>query len=119
MKKIQRSRRHKRIARKIKGTMMRPRLVVFRSKKHIYAQLIDDSVHKIILSCSSLAKSFKADQEELKSSNLAKAKKLGTLVAEGALKQGIKNVSFDRGGYKYHGRVKNLACAAREAGLKF
>lgn len=119
MKKIQRLRRHKRITRKIKGTKECPRLVVFRSKKHIYAQLVDDSIHKIILSCSSLAKSFKAEEKEVKSSNLAGAKKLGTLVAKEALKQGIKKVSFDRGGYKYHGRVKSLAQAARETGLMF
>ncbi len=114
MKKIQRSRRHRRITAKIKGTLQRPRLVVFKSKKHIYAQLIDDSAHRVLLSCSSLSKDFKD-----KPSDVNGAKALGAIVAQQAIRQGVKNVSFDRGGYKDHGRIKGLAEAAREAGLKF
>ncbi len=117
MKKIARVRRHKRIKKKMKGSQARPRLVVFRSKKHIYAQLINDAVQKSILSCSTLSKEFKT--KGIKTSDKEAAKELGKLVASKALKLGIQNVCFDSAGYSYHGRVEGLAQGAREGGLKF
>ncbi len=129
MKKIGRARRHKRITNKIKGHKQRPRLVVFRSRKHICAQLVDDSVDKVITGYSTRSKNFSAGAkslppadnaaQDLKTTNRAGAKRVGLILAEQALSLGIKIVSFDRGGYKYHGRVKSLAEGAREGGLKF
>src|SRR5213083_1029537 len=108
---------HERIRKRLMGSSARPRLAVFRSNKHIYAQIIDDSKGTTLLAASSLDGSAKKD---LKSgSNMAAAKAVGKLVAERAKAQGIEAVLFDRGGYLYHGRVKALAEAAREAGLKF
>jgi large subunit ribosomal protein L18 len=117
MKKIARARRHKRITKKMKGNESRPRLVVFRSKKHLYAQLVNDVIQKSIVSCSTLSKEFKA--KGIKTTNKEAAKELGKFVAAKALKLGVKNVCFDSGGYKYHGRVESLAEGAREGGLKF
>jgi len=119
MAKISRSaarvRRHKRIRKKISGTTDIPRLSVFRSEKHIYAQIIDDSVGNTLVSASSLDKEL-----ELKAgSNKEAAKIVGKLVAKRALEKGIENVVFDRGGFIYHGRVQELAEGAREEGLKF
>jgi len=117
MKQIGRQRRHKSIARKVRGVEGRPRLAVFRSKKHIYAQVINDAAGKVILSVSTLGKEFK--EKKLKSTNQDAAKEIGKIISEKAKKLGVEVVSFDRGGYKYHGRVKKLAEGAREGGLKF
>jgi len=113
-KKEIRHRIHRRIRRKLSGTAERPRLAVFRSVAHIYAQVIDDAAGKTLASASSVDKGGKA-----KGGNVMAAKTIGKLVAERAKEKGIKNVVFDRGGYPYHGRVKALADAAREAGLEF
>lgn len=109
-----RRRVHKRIRARLAGTPERPRLAVYRSLKHIYAQVIDDANGVTIAAASSNDKG--ADS---KGGNLAGAKEIGRLVAERAREKGVKQVVFDRGGYLYHGRVKALADAAREAGLEF
>ncbi len=103
-----------RIRKIVNGSTARPRLSVFRSNKEIYAQLVDDVNGETILSASSRDKDV-----ELKGTNIEVAAAVGKLVAEKALQAGIDTVAFDRGGYLYHGRVKSLAEAAREAGLKF
>lgn len=108
-----RQRRHKKIRAKIFGTADRPRLSVFRSPKHIYAQLIDDDKGKILASASDLE--FKGK----KKAKTDKAKEIGNLIAKKAVENKIEKAVFDRGGYKYHGRVKALADGAREGGLKF
>jgi large subunit ribosomal protein L18 len=113
-KKEIRSRIHQRIRRKLAGTSERPRLAVFRSVAHIYAQVIDDAAGKTLVSASSVDKDGKTN-----GGNVAAAKAIGKLVAQRAQEKGIKSVVFDRGGYQYHGRVKALADAAREAGLEF
>ena len=110
----QRLKRHKRVRAHISGTAERPRLVVFRSAKHIYVQVIDDQVGKTLAAAATNEKDFGAY-----GGNVEAAKKLGGMIAERALKAGIENVVFDRGGYLYHGRVKALAEGAREGGLKF
>ena len=108
---------HKRIRKAVAGTPIRPRLAIFRSNKHIYAQVIDDAKGTTVAAASSLDADARKD---LKSGgNLAAAKFVGKLVAQRAKAKGIEAVLFDRGGYIYHGRVKALADAAREAGLKF
>jgi len=104
---------HKRIRRRVAGSDARPRLAVFRSVKHIYAQLIDDGKGHTVVAASSTEKGG------ANGGNLAGAKEIGKLVAERAQQKGIKAVVFDRGGYQYHGRVKALADAARQAGLEF
>ena len=113
-KKEIRSRIHQRIRRKLSGTKERPRLAVFRSVAHIYAQIIDDVEGRTLASASSVDKDGKT-----KGGNVAAAKAIGKLVAERAKEKGVKAVVFDRGGYQYHGRIKALADAAREAGLEF
>lgn len=113
-KKASRVKRHLRVRKKVFGTPERPRLSVYRSEKNIYAQIIDDINAVTIVSASSLEKDFSA-----KGSNKEGAKLVGELVAKKALEKGIKDVVFDRGGYVYHGRVQQLAEAAREAGLNF
>ena len=113
-KKKIRKRIHQRIRRKLSGTNERPRLAVFRSVAHIYAQVIDDVKGETLVSASSVDKIGKTN-----GGNVAAAKTIGKLVAERAKEKGIKSVVFDRGGYQYHGRVKALAYAAREAGLEF
>ena len=113
-KKEIRSRIHKRIRRKIAGTTERPRLAIFRSVAHIYAQVIDDTKGATLVSASTVDKGAKTN-----GGNVAAAKAIGKLVAERAKEKGIKAVVFDRGGYQYHGRIKALADAAREAGLEF
>jgi large subunit ribosomal protein L18 len=119
-KKEIRSRIHKRIRRKLSGTAARPRLAVFRSEAHIYAQVIDDVAGATVVSASTVDKVDKSDKGgKAKGGNVAAAKAIGKLVAERAKEKGIKSVVFDRGGYQYHGRVKALADAAREAGLEF
>ena len=110
----QRIKRHNRVRGKISGTADRPRLCVFRSENHIYAQIIDDVAGNTLVAASTVEKSF-----EGKGSNVEAAKKIGAVIAERALQKGIEEVIFDRGGYIYHGRVKALAEGAREGGLKF
>ena len=112
--KAKRDRRHYRLRFKIKGTPERPRLCVFRSEKHIYAQVIDDVAGKTLAAAASNEKGL-----EGVGSNQEAAKKVGQMVAERAIKNGIETVVFDRGGYVYHGRVQALAEGAREGGLKF
>ena len=109
--------RHIRVRAKIEGSEARPRLSVFRSLSHIYAQVIDDAAGKTIVAASTLDPEAKGQLSGKKKSE--KAKVIGGLVAKRALDKGIKEVVFDRGGFKYQGRVKALAEAAREAGLKF
>ncbi|HHY43803.1 MAG TPA: 50S ribosomal protein L18 [Coprothermobacter sp.] len=109
--------RHKRIRKHITGTAERPRLCVFRSSRHIYAQIIDDQSGRTLVSASTLEKELRDQIKGLKKTEQAAA--VGRLIAERALEKGIKTVVFDRGGYKYHGRVKALADASREAGLEF
>ena len=109
-----RQRIHSRIRRKVVGTMERPRLAVYFSNQHVYAQLIDDSAGRTLASASTMDKSFEGN-----ASNIASAQKVGQLVAERAQAANISDVVFDRGGHLYHGKVKALADAAREAGLKF
>ena len=110
----QRKRRHRRVRGKISGTPECPRLCVFRSNKHIYAQLIDDTNGVTLCSASTLDDSFSGD-----TGNIEAAKKVGSAVAERAKEKGIEKVVFDRGGYIYHGRVQALAEGARDSGLKF
>ena len=113
-KKEIRNRIHQRIRRKLAGTPERPRLAVFRSVAHIYAQVIDDSAGRTLVAASSVDKGVRT-----KGGNVAAAKAIGKLVAERAKEKGIAKVVFDRGGFPYHGRVKALADAARAAGLEF
>lgn len=112
-----RQRRHLRVRKKIQGTQARPRLNVFRSSKHIYAQLIDDVSGVTIVSASTLDKELNGQIEN--GGNVDAAQKVGQLVAQRAKEKGLSQVVFDRGGYLYHGRVQALADAAREAGLEF
>jgi large subunit ribosomal protein L18 len=114
---VHRERVHKRVRRRVLGTSERPRLCVFRSLGHIYAQVIDDHGGRTLVSASTLDKQTRAQIRG--GGNLAAAKLVGKVVAERALAAGIQKVVFDRGGYMYHGRVEALANAAREAGLKF
>ena len=118
-KKEIRNRIHRRIRRKLSGTAERPRLAVFRSVAHIYAQVIDDAQGQTLVSASSVDKAAVDKAGKSKGGNVAGAKAIGKLVAERAKEKGIKSVVFDRGGYQYHGRIKALADAAREAGLEF
>jgi len=107
--------RHQRVRKKVIGSKQRPRLAVFRSSKHIYAQVIDDKTSNTLVSASTLD----AECKSLNSSKTELAKIIGDLIANRAIAKGIKTVVFDRGGFKYHGRVKSLAEAAREGGLSF
>jgi len=115
-KKEKRYRRHRRVRAKIKGTSRIPRLYVFRSNKHIYAQLIDDEKGKTLLSVSDREIKRKAKSEKRKT---ASAHEVGQILAKKALEKKFEKIVFDRGGYKYHGRIKALADGAREGGLKF
>jgi large subunit ribosomal protein L18 len=110
-----RKKRHARVRRNLSGTAERPRLNVFRSSKHIYAQLIDDVNGVTLVSASTIDNELGIDN----GGNVEAAKQVGELVAKRAIEKGYKEVVFDRGGYLYHGRVKTLAEAAREAGLQF
>jgi large subunit ribosomal protein L18 len=112
-----RKRRHFRVRRKVEGTTARPRLNVFRSTKHIYAQLIDDATGVTLASASTVDPELKGSIAH--GGNVEAAKKVGELVAKRAIEKGVKEVVFDRGGYLYHGRIQALADAAREAGLEF
>ena len=112
-----RVKKHMKIRNRFSGTTECPRLAVFRSNNHMYAQIIDDSVGKTLVSASTLQKDVKANLE--KTNNVEAAAYLGKVIAERALEKGVKDVVFDRGGFVYHGKVKALADAAREAGLNF
>ena len=112
-----RQKKHRRLRHHLNGTAATPRLAVFRSNKHMYAQIIDDTVGKTLVSASNLQKDVKAQLEN--TDDVAAAAYLGTVIGKKALEAGIESVVFDRGGYIYHGKVKALADAAREAGLKF
>ncbi len=116
-RKANRELRHSRITKKVQGTSERPRLAVFRSNKHIYAQVIDDAAGKTLASASTLSKDIKGKIQ--KAGTLDAAKTVGSLVAEKAKAAKVQKVVFDRGGYAYHGQVKALAEAARAAGLEF
>lgn len=133
-KKEKRTRRHRRVRAKIFGTAQRPRLCVFRSNKHIYAQLINDEKGHVLVAASDLElKAEEKGSKEMKKQKNEKGEKqkeerrgkvkiafeVGKLIAEKALKKKIKKIVFDRGGYRYHGRVKALAEGAKEGGLKF
>jgi large subunit ribosomal protein L18 len=113
----QRERRHFRVRKKVYGTAERPRLNIYRSEKHIYAQIINDDLGKTLVAASTIDKDLKGTIAC--GSNKEAAKAVGTLIAQKALEQGLKSVTYDRGGFIYHGRVKELAEAAREAGLDF
>jgi large subunit ribosomal protein L18 len=113
-----RERRHLRLRQRVIGTAERPRLSIFRSNKYLYVQVIDDAKGNTLAAASTLQKPV-AGSLGGKGANLAAAKVLGKTIAERAKAKGISKVCFDRGGYKYHGRVKALADAAREAGLEF
>ena len=113
-RKMERARRHARVRRKISGTAERPRLCVYRSNTNLYVQVIDDVAGKTLVSASTLDKEVKT-----KYANKEAAKEVGALIAKRALEKNIKDVVFDRGGYIYHGVIKELADAAREGGLNF
>ena len=109
--------KHRRLRNRFAGTVERPRLAVFRSNNHMYAQIIDDTVGNTLVSASTLQKDVKAELE--KTNDVAAAAYLGTVIAKKALDKGINTVVFDRGGFIYQGKIKALAEAAREAGLEF
>ena len=117
-RKKQTQKRHKRLRRFLTGTQDRPRLSVFRSNNHIYAQVIDDDAQQTICAASTVDKELKKDSDK-SLSNCSASSDVGSLWAKRAIKKGIKQVVFDRGGNIYHGRVKALAEAARKGGLKF
>lgn len=112
-----REKKHLRIRNRFAGTAERPRLAVFRSNNHMYAQIIDDTAQNTLVSASTLQKDVKAELE--KTNNVEAAAKLGEVIAKKAMEKGITEVVFDRGGFIYQGKVKALADAAREAGLQF
>ena len=112
-----RAKKHMKIRNRFSGTAERPRLEVFRSNNHMYAQIIDDTVGNTLVSASTLEKEIKAELE--KTNNVDAAAYLGTVIAKRAIEKGIKEVVFDRGGFIYQGKVAALADAAREAGLEF
>ena len=112
-----REKKHRRIRHHLNGTATTPRLAVYRSNKHMYAQIIDDTVGKTLVSASTLQKDVKAEVE--KTNNVAAAAYLGTVLGKKAVEAGIKEVVFDRGGFIYQGKVQAFADAAREAGLEF
>ena len=117
-RKQQTQKRHRRLRRFLVGTKAKPRLSVFRSNNHIYAQVIDDQAQSTICSASTIDKEFKIKDND-STSNCISSSEVGLLLAKRAIKKGVKEVVFDRGGKIYHGRVKALADAARKAGLKF
>ena len=112
-----REKKHRRLRNRFSGTAERPRLAVFRSNNHMYAQIIDDTVGNTLVSASTLQKDVKANLE--KTNNVDAAAYIGTLIAKRALEKGIETVVFDRGGFIYQGKIQALADAAREAGLEF
>ena len=109
--------KHRKLRNRFSGTAERPRLAVFRSNNHMYAQIIDDTVRNTLVSASTLQKEVKAELE--KTNNVDAAAYLGTVIAKRAIEKGITTVVFDRGGFIYQGKIKALADAAREAGLNF
>lgn len=110
-----RNKRHLRVRRKVFGTPERPRMAVFKSNKHIYVQIIDDTKGHTLAAASTIDKDFNLE----KTWDIEAAKEVGKLIAKRALEKGLKKVTFDRGGFQYHGKIKALADAAREAGLDF
>jgi len=116
-KRFQRERRQRRIADRVRGDQSRPRLAVFRSSRQIYAQIIDDAAGHTLVSSSSMSKELRGALKT--GGNKGAARKVGATIAGKALQKGITQVVFDRSGYRYHGRIKELADGAREAGLKF
>lgn len=112
-----RVKKHNRLRNRLAGTAERPRLAVFRSNNHMYAQIIDDTVGKTLIAASSVEKEVKAEIE--KTNNVDAAAYVGTVLAKRAMEKGIKEVVFDRGGFIYQGKIQALADAAREAGLEF
>jgi large subunit ribosomal protein L18 len=116
-KNVSRLKRHLRVRKKIEGTTLRPRLNIFRSSKHMYAQIIDDTKGVTIVAASTLDKDL--GEAVSNGGNVDAARQVGALIAKRAKEQGVVKVVFDRGGYLYHGRVQALADAAREAGLEF
>lgn len=115
--KVVRRIRHRRLRSRVIGTASRPRLCVFRSLNHIYAQIIDDSISQTLVSMSTLGADLRDKSRQL--TKTKEAEVVGSLLAQKALDRGLKRVVFDRGGYRYHGRVKALADAARKGGLEF
>ena len=109
--------KHRKLRNRFSGTAERPRLAVFRSNNHMYAQIIDDTVGNTLVSASTLEKDVKAELE--KTNNVEAAAYIGTVIGKKAIEKGITSVVFDRGGFIYHGKIKALADAAREAGLNF
>lgn len=120
-KKVKKARRHLKIRAKIKGTAKAPRLAVFRSNAHIYAQLIDDDKAITLASASDMELKSKksADKKAVVGRKISESKEVGLLIAEKAKKLGVEAAVFDRGGFRYHGRIKSVADGAREGGLKF
>ena len=116
-RRVARDVRHRRVRRYVRGSAARPRLAVFRSLSHIYAQLIDDDAGRTVVAVDSRSKEFR--ERHRSGGNVAAAKAVGELLAQKAKAQGVERVVFDRGGYQYHGRVKALADAARAGGLVF
>jgi large subunit ribosomal protein L18 len=114
-----RKRRHHSLRKRIAGTAERPRMVVYRSARHIYAQVIDDTSKKTLLAASDLLPKKNPPPDAPKGKKRERAKQVGTIVAQKCLAQGIAQVVFDRAGYRYHGRVSEVAAGARAAGLKF
>ena len=112
-----REKKHRRMRHHLAGTAQRPRLAVFRSNNHMYAQIIDDTVGNTLVAASTMEKEIKASVE--KTNDIAAAEAVGTAIAKKALEKGITEVVFDRGGFIYHGKIQALADAAREAGLQF
>lgn len=112
-----RVKKHMKIRNRFSGTAQRPRLAVYRSNNHMYAQIIDDTVGNTLVAASTLEKEVKSELE--KTNNVEAAANLGTIIAKRALEKGIETVVFDRGGFIYQGKIAALADAAREAGLKF
>jgi len=109
--------RQRRVRQKVQGTLERPRLSVFRSAKHVYAQIIDDTANRVLVAASSLSKDFRATGQS--GGNVAGATLVGQMVAEKALQRGVQQVVFDRNGFLYHGRIQAVALGAREKGLQF
>ncbi len=116
-RRVARHRRHARVRAKVQGTTSRPRLCVFRSLNHIYAQVIDDSLGCTLVAASTLDPEIRTEADG--KTKRGKSELVGSLVARRALSKGVKQIAFDRGGYKYHGRVKALGEAVRQGGLKF
>jgi large subunit ribosomal protein L18 len=114
-----RARRHRSLRKRISGTTERPRLVVYRSARHIYAQIIDDTTKKTLFAASDLIPKKDPSADAPKGKKRDRAKQVGVMVAKKCLEKGIAQVVFDRAGYRYHGRISSVATGAREAGLKF